>query len=183
MVFLSVRFTRKKALFALIFAVCAALAAICLASSAARAQPETLPAGGSDAERVGFLARFGWEVSDTPIETQEVLIPQEFDRVYTPYNELQLAQGFDLTPYRGMTVTRVTYAVLNYPGGAQEVRADLLVSQGKIIGGDVCSVALGGFMHGFDLGGTGLPFGSPVESGSSEPLQAPESADPGASRP
>ena len=81
-----------------------------------------------------------------------VVIPQQFGDVYRNYNELQTAQGFDLMRHRGKQVTRYTYAVLNYPGQAEYIRANLLVLDDEIIAGDICSVyAKNGFMHGLQL--------------------------------
>ena len=41
----------------------------------------------------------------------------------------------------------------NYPGYENKdgvIRANILVYDGRVIGGDVCSVELDGFMHGFE---------------------------------
>ena len=43
----------------------------------------------------------------------------------------------------------ITDEIENYPGQAEGVRANILVYKNKVIGGDVCSVELDGFMHGF----------------------------------
>lgn len=106
------------------------------------------------AERTAFLSQFGWDVSEDPIEVAEVIIPAEFDEAYTKYNSIQQASGFDLLPYSSMRAKRWTYEVLNYPGYENRnglVQANLLVYEGRIIGGDICSTELGGFMQGFDF--------------------------------
>ena len=102
-------------------------------------------------ERMSFISQFGWEVSEEPTEVREVIIPETFDDVYTKYNEIQLSQGFDLSSYKGMRVKRWTYAVKNYAGYEDKDcrRINILVYDGSVIGGDVCSVELNGFMHGF----------------------------------
>ena len=101
--------------------------------------------------RVAFLEAFGWEVKDAPAEIAEVTLPDEFGDVMRQYNLMQIEQGFDLTPYRGKKVTRWCYEILNYedalPG--ERVVANLLVYDNKIIGGDICSATMNGFMHGF----------------------------------
>ena len=102
-----------------------------------------------------FLKEYGWEVSPTPVELQEVTIPAEFGRVYTVYNDLQLAQNFDLAPYKGKAVMRYTYEVYNYPDIPSGVVANLLIYKEQVIGGDICTRALDGFMHGFSLEETG----------------------------
>lgn len=102
--------------------------------------------------RIQFLQSFGWEVSNEPIEVVQVVIPQTFGDVYQNYNEIQTAQGFDLSKFKGKQVSRFTYSVLNYPGQKEYIRANLLIYKNQIIGGDVCSVfAENGFMQGFDF--------------------------------
>ncbi len=101
--------------------------------------------------RIAFLAQFGWEVDREPIEVVNVAIPTEFNAVYQQYQLLQKEQGFDLLPYRGKAVKRWSYQVLNYPNAEPYVKANLLIYEGKIIGGDVCSTQIDGFMHGFEL--------------------------------
>ncbi len=102
-------------------------------------------------QRIGYLKQFGWEVSAEPSEIVEVAIPTEFNDVYEKYNVIQKKQGFDLSPYRGKTVKRWTYDVTNYPDNRPNVKANLLVYENKVIGGDICSLELDGFMHGFRL--------------------------------
>lgn len=101
-------------------------------------------------ERMNFISQLGWEVDETSVEVCEVIIPEEFDSVYTDYNEIQKTQGFDLTEYAGKRVKRWTYTVKNYSGyeNTELVHINLLVYDDKIIGGDICSVELNGFMHG-----------------------------------
>lgn len=109
-------------------------------------------AAASGEERLRFISHYGWEVSEEPIEVREVVIPQVFDEVYTNYNKIQLEQGFDLEDFAGQRVKRWTYAVKNYPNiqaSEEYIRLNLLVCNGKVIGGDVCSLKLDGFMHGF----------------------------------
>ena len=90
-------------------------------------------------------------MEEEPLEVKEIIIPAEFDDVYEKYNDIQKEQGFDLTAYCSKRVKKWTYKVTNYPNyeGSDCIRATLLVFDGKVIGGDVCSVELDGFMHGF----------------------------------
>ncbi len=106
-------------------------------------------------DRLKFISDFGWIVDEDPIEVRQIVIPQEFDDVYNNYNQLQLSQGYDLTGFAGRSAKRWTYVIRNYPDVSSDedyVRINLLVCDGKIIGGDVCSIKLDGFMHGFDKG-------------------------------
>ncbi len=100
-------------------------------------------------DRIAFLTSFGWDVSQTPLEIEEVTIPEEFDETYSEYNELQKHQDCDLTKYQGKRVKRYTYEVKNYPNGEEGVCANLLIYKNKVIGGDICSSNREGFMHGF----------------------------------
>ena len=99
-----------------------------------------------------FISQLGWETDEQPLEVREVVIPEEFDEVYNNYNQIQLSQGYDLEKYAGYRVKRWTFVVRNYPEVSPEddfVRINILVFNNEIIGGDVCSVKLDGFMHGF----------------------------------
>ncbi len=100
-------------------------------------------------QRIAFAAQFGWETDSEPVEVREVVIPSQFGDVYEKYNRIQLEQGFDLSEYKGERAKRWTYRVTNYPGTTDVVYINILVKDGEVIGGDVCSTALGGFMHGF----------------------------------
>ena len=103
----------------------------------------------SNEDRVAFLAQFGWEVEETPAEETTVTIPREFDKIFAAYNELQRKQGLDLSLYSGKTVERYTYTVKNYEGYDGTVLANLLISRGRVIGGDICSADPTGFVQGF----------------------------------
>ena len=101
--------------------------------------------------RVRCTAYYGWQVDATSETKETVYIPSEFDAVYTRYNKLQKMCGFDLLNYRGKGVVRYTYRALNFPNHADsEVFINLLVYEGKLIGGDCMTVALDGFMLPLD---------------------------------
>ena len=102
----------------------------------------------SNEDRIAFFKQFGWEVNSEPIVTGEVTIPLTFDDVYIKYNNIQQEQGLDLTPYAGKTCKQYVYAVTNYPE-QETMRGTLLVYDGKVVGGDLCTPALDGFMTGF----------------------------------
>ena len=100
-------------------------------------------------QRVSFLESFGWAGEPEAEEILDVLIPKEMDDVFSNYNEIQKAQGCDLTKYAGKRCKRYTYIVNNYPDQPENIRANIVTYKNKIIGGDVCSIELNGFMHGF----------------------------------
>ena len=98
-----------------------------------------------------FLAQFGWQVEGKATEVKTVIVPEEFDKIYAGYNQIQLAQGLDLTRYKGKEVTRYTFKVTNYEGYEGTVYANVLVWRKKVIGGDVCSAEItNGFVQGFE---------------------------------
>ena len=109
----------------------------------------TLSAGSAD-ERIAFLEQFGWKCEQEPVSVKEIIIPAKFNEAYAQYNQLQQEQGFDLQKLSGRRVKLWTYSITNYPGGVKDVVANLLVLDGKIVGGDISSTLLSGFTHGFD---------------------------------
>lgn len=119
----------------------------------------------TDAQRKAFLAQYGWTTAADPVEICEVIIPEQFNDVYTQYNALQQTQGFDLMPFRGQRVKRWTYEITNYPSETDGLRvyADLLVRDGKVIGGNVGTRAADGFLHGFARGSALLQNGASSE--------------------
>lgn len=105
--------------------------------------------GAENENNIRFLNECGWSVESKCIETAEIIIPNPFDLVYESYNKMQLKSGFDLSPYKGKKGVRYTYKVVNYPVKVnEEVRANVICIDGKPVGGDICTVSLGGFMHG-----------------------------------
>lgn len=113
----------------------------------------SLKAGNAE-ERIAFLSQFGWEVKEDPVEVTEILIPAEFDQTYENYNKIQKGQDLDLSLYAGKRVKRWTYEIKNYPGYENKdgtVQANILVFNGLVIGGDISSLELNGFMQGFDF--------------------------------
>lgn len=101
-------------------------------------------------DAAGFLGQFGWVVDAGSAETAQVTIPAEFDKVFAGYNELQKGQGLDLSKYQKKTVTRYTFRVTNYDGWKGDVYANVLVYRSRVIGGDLCSADVTGFIHGFE---------------------------------
>ena len=103
----------------------------------------------NDTDRVTFLKQFGWEVDLEPIECQEIIIPSVFNKVYEQYNTIQKAQGLDLSKFAGKRAKRWTYRIKNYPDSTDQIRANVIVYNNKVIAGDVSNVRLNGFMTGF----------------------------------
>ncbi len=101
-------------------------------------------------DRIAFIKQFGWEVEEAPCQTQNVTIPGEFDKIYICYNELQRQQGLDLMRYKRKEVTRYTYKVTNYPDYNGTVYANIIVYRGRVVGCDLCSADVSGFVSTLD---------------------------------
>lgn len=131
--------------------ICVLFGLLCLTGSFSSLGNDVFSSANMDSRdaRLSFLRSFGWEVLEDPVMEKEINIPKSFDEVYTRYNEeIQIPEGYDLRAYAGKKATLYSYVVINYPT-EDEVHANLLVCDGKVIGGDICSVRLDGFMHGF----------------------------------
>ena len=76
---------------------------------------------------------------------KELELPEELTGSYAAYNELQLAQGFDLRDYLGQGVSRWTYQVQNYPDRPEDVQLNLYLCEDRPIAGDIIAGGEGGF--------------------------------------
>ena len=146
--------------------IVAGAVAVCLLVGAAALVGGSLSARGVDAvspspmspkgvksneDRVAYLESYGWQVAPDAVAVEELLIPEEFDETYDQYLALQAGQGFDLGKYQGKRVKRYTYEVTNYPTGETGVQAGLLIYKNTVVGGEVLSSQLGGFIHGLAM--------------------------------
>jgi hypothetical protein len=148
------KFNRKRAAAALV-ALGAVLILVVLLSGRRSGSPgSALPGAVSgNAGRVAYLKALGWSVAEAALDEQDVVIPREFDGVYAKYNEIQKAQGFDLSLHGGSEAVRYTYKILNFPGGADDAVADIIVCRDEVIAGDVQSARIDGFMQGLKYPG------------------------------
>ena len=76
----------------------------------------------------------------------EIIIPSEFNNIYIDYNKLQKSQGFNLENYKGCSLTRYTFAVLNYPNKQVNVFAEVLSDGKHIVGADMYCTDIDGFI-------------------------------------
>ena len=104
----------------------------------------------NEQDRINFLKQFGWETTGEATDSEAVTIPARFDKIFGGYNEIQKRQGLDLSKYKGKEMMRYTYEITNYPNYDGKVMANLLVYRGKVVGGDICSADVKGFIHGFE---------------------------------
>ncbi len=98
-------------------------------------------------ELMQFITSLGYAPDNEKHSMREVVVPSNFDEVYTKYNELQKQNGYDLEKYKGKKVCLHTFPLKDYDG-AQDVLCDLLVYKGKVIGGSIYTADVSGFMHG-----------------------------------
>lgn len=100
--------------------------------------------GSTNAKRVNFLQSLGLKVNETATEIKDIIIPQNFSKVYENYNQLQTQNGFNLKNYRGKPAKIYTYSI----DDDKENVAHLVVCDDKIIGGDIASLRIDGNMTG-----------------------------------
>lgn len=103
----------------------------------------------SEEQAAEFLLKYGWKTEKGTVQAEEVHIPSNFSEVYERYNAIQRKQGYDLSKYKGEKVLKYTFVITNYKD-YENVEAHILTYGGKIIGGDICSTELNGFMTGFE---------------------------------
>ena len=96
--------------------------------------------------RCAYLASLGYEADRASEELKEVVFPKEFDAVLENYNALQLSQGFDLRRAAGKPCLCCSYDLAAYPGWDGRVIAVLYIRHGRLIGGDVHTADVNGFM-------------------------------------
>ena len=149
-------FTAKinKKKFGLAMAACvvvavAAVAAVMWTARPASAAVAPKAKGVRSAEdRVAYLGEWGWQVTAEPTLVEELAMPEKVGEEYSPYLELQSAQGFDLTKYAGKRIKRYTFEVQNYPTGITGVSAHLLMYKNTVIGGEIMGDS---FLHGLQV--------------------------------
>lgn len=139
------RFSRKKTIIGALILAAAIAVALILGQAAPDSDPQKQPLLSTNEDRIAYLQSLGWDVEPEPVETLQFLLPDTLEEPYLSYNELQLAQGFDLTQYVGKQVTRYTYTVTNYPQCPQGVQANLYVCDQLPVAGDILCAGADGF--------------------------------------
>ncbi len=103
----------------------------------------------SKEDRLEFLSQFGIRVAGDSEQVEDFALPQALDRVLLAYNEIQKAQGLDLSKYCKKQVQRYTYEVENYKDSGLAVYANIIVYRHRVIGGDISAAGEGGFVLPF----------------------------------
>lgn len=124
---------RGKVALAVLLVLVIAAAVFLLGKAKQEADSDRFFAMAGNAERVEFLNRQGYIVKPDPVRREDVTVPSEFNNTYKSYVEMQQAQGLDLAEHKGDKATLFSYAVLNYPEYSENVFADLLVADNKLI--------------------------------------------------
>ena len=138
---------KPKAIFGLILAVTGIIVIILTFISNHSKKAETASASpincATSEQRSNYLASLGWEFESE--SQKEITIPAKFNDVYKNYNAVLKKQGYDLEAYKGKTATVYTYNITNY-NSEDDIIADLIVSDGVLIGADLCNPSAD---HGF----------------------------------
>lgn len=98
--------------------------------------------------REKYLASYGWVIDPDSEEARNVLLPKNFEGAVREYADMQTSQGYDFASYAGLECSQFTYTVTNYEGCSSTVYATLYVKGTRVIGGDIHSAEIDGFMHG-----------------------------------
>ncbi len=94
-----------------------------------------------------YIHSYGWQVAEKPVDIAYLTIPEEFDLVFSAYNEVAASGGFDLTAYAGIRVVRYSYRVLNHRDSDRGlIRINIFLSKDEIVCADICSLAPDGFV-------------------------------------
>ena len=143
------RISRKNAVILIIIAAAmlAALVMLCASPGCSFGKTELINVQNAEG-RQKYLRSFGWEIDLESEESRTVLLPKEFDGIMTEYGKMQSEQGYDFVSYAGTECTQYTYLVTNYGSDSTTVYAVLYVKGSRVIGADIHSADINGFMHG-----------------------------------
>ncbi len=93
---------------------------------------------------IEYISSFGWQVEEKPAEIFYLTVPEKTDSVFSAYSS---AVGYELDSHSSRRVTRYSYKVLNHKDSKSElIRINLFLENGKILWGDIASLAPNGFV-------------------------------------
>ncbi len=90
------------------------------------------------------LKELGWETRGD-FASEEIVLPKKEEKTWKNY--LAMQTEYPLASYSGCAATRYTVEIANYPLETGPVYAHIYVADGRILGGDIMTTALTGFMH------------------------------------
>ncbi len=143
MFLVNLKLSNKRIAIIFIIIVAAAISVISLRLNFLNKPEENGVQCSTESEVKEYLLSFGLELGDCSVD--EITVPFEFNDVYKNYNKIQISQGFDLANYKGRQLHRFTFSVQNHPDG-DKVFAEVLIYENKIVGADIYSTDLDGFM-------------------------------------
>ena len=108
MFILTARISRKTIFRILLAVVAAVILILCFLPQSENKESDADPMLKNNADRIAYLHSLGWEVAPEPTESLELQLPETLPVNYIAYNQIQLAQGFDLSAYCGKRLTRYT---------------------------------------------------------------------------
>ena len=141
----NIRFSKIKLILFICAAVVMAVLIIAVYNKSQK-QQAIKPVCNNEQEIISYIASFGVTVATDSVKVDTVIVPSEFNEVYTNYNKLQIEQGFDLTKYKGKQLTRYTFSVTNYSQEGFDVFAEILLYDNKVVAADVYSTNVDGFI-------------------------------------
>lgn len=98
-------------------------------------------------DRTAYLASLGWRCDAASEQYRAVRLPEDFTGVMADYAAMQRADGFSMEKYAGKVCSQYVYTLTEHPGSLT-VYAVLYIYKGRVIGGDIHTAALDGYMHG-----------------------------------
>ena len=131
-------FTVTKRMLVMCFLGVVAIVIVCSASATVKLSEID---GSTHENRISYIKSLGYQVNEEKVTSKEIVIPEKFGDVYTRYNEIQKEAHFDLSRYTGRKAT-----VYNYPLWDDSRVVNIIVVDGKIVGGDVCEIRVDGEM-------------------------------------
>ncbi len=94
-----------------------------------------------------FADFFALKIVDEPIYTKNITIPSHFNDTYLQYNDLQKQIGLDLEKYKSKNCTLYSYEIIS-PERKNGCVLNLIIMDGRVIGGDISEREYGGKMFG-----------------------------------
>lgn len=150
----AVQFSVKnsKKLFFIALAMITALAVACVAAAVITLEKPSYTAHSDSAgdysllikngDYGAFFSQLGLHIDEEQKTEKSVTIPNDFDEVYSDYNELQKAAGLDLSGFKGSQASLLTFPLKD---GA-EGYAVILVCKDRVIGGHLTNGEYGSKM-------------------------------------
>lgn len=143
---LNFRLPKKRVIFAWLFVFGVVLSALVFRFEKSDAVPRNAQTVTDSFSVADYVESFGVETDEESLIIDEVIIPTDFNDVYESYNNVQKQQGFDLSDYKGCTLSRYTLKVTNYTDKTKEVFVEVLTYKSKVVAADIYCTDADGFI-------------------------------------